>query len=79
MEPEYLHNGDYLVKCMLTKVNGELRNKIKTRRTLSTKLSRLREYGLINVVPIQVGNRYVSSYIITDKGKRIMRLLEKMS
>lgn len=57
---------------------GELQSKIKTRRTLSTKLSKLKRYGLIDVTPILVGNRYVSSYAITAKGKKILQLLEKL-
>lgn len=57
---------------------GELQSKIKTKRTLSAKLIKLRQYGLIDVKPIQVGNRYVSSYQLTDKGKRLKRLLEKI-
>lgn len=57
---------------------GELQLKIRTRRTLSAKLSKLKAYGLIVVKPILMGNRYVSSYSTTEKGKKILKLLEKI-
>jgi DNA-binding HxlR family transcriptional regulator len=69
---------DILRELKTPKRYGELQAKIRTRRTLSTKLFKLKKYGLINVVPILIGNRYVSSYSITNKGKKIINLLEKM-
>ncbi|MGI0100190.1 MAG: hypothetical protein ACREBH_00480 [Candidatus Micrarchaeaceae archaeon] len=63
---------------MKIKNPGELQSKIKAKITLYAKLSKLKDYGLINVVPTRVGNRYASSYSITSKGRKILRLLDKI-
>ena len=69
---------DILRELKTPKRYGELHDKIKTKRTLSTKLSKLKKYGLIKVTPIQVGNRYVSSYVITNKGRKINEVLKRL-
>ena len=56
----------------------DLQGKITTSQTLSVKLARLREVKLIEVVPIIVNGRYVNGYIISKKGKELMKLLEKI-
>jgi DNA-binding HxlR family transcriptional regulator len=69
---------DILRELKSPKRYGGLQKKIRTRRTLSSKIAKLRGHGLIEVTPILVGNRYVSSYALTEKGKKIIRLLEEM-
>lgn len=67
---------DILKELATSKRYGDLQKKIKTKRTLSSKLVKLKEYGLISVTPILVGNRYVSSYKLTEKGKETLKVLE---
>ena len=57
---------------------GELSKIVETKRTLSTKLAKLRAYGLIEVAPIMVKSRYMNSYILSNKGKRLVEILEKI-
>jgi len=69
---------DILHELKTPKRFGELSKKIKTKRTLSTKLNKLRQYGLIEITPILVNNKYMNSYVISSKGKRVIAVLEKL-
>ena len=57
---------------------GELNLIVKTKRTLTGKLYKLRSYGLIEIAPAMVNNRYTNSYTLSAKGKRLLELLEKI-
>ena len=57
---------------------SDLKKYVKNDMTLSTKLSRLVSYGLIEIVPLKTGKRYTNGYIITKKGKEIVAKLEKI-
>lgn len=57
---------------------GELNKIVKTKRTLTTKLSKLRAYGLIEIAPVMVNNRYTNSYRLSKKGHKLIEVLEKI-
>lgn len=58
----------------------ELRVYVKTKRTLSIKISKLLEYGLIEVFPQLVTGklRYANYYKLTKKGKQILERIAKI-
>lgn len=56
----------------------EIQKHIKNARTLSLKLMKLQENGLIEVAPVKVEGKYVNSYKISKKGKEIVKTLEKI-
>ena len=57
---------------------NELRETIKNARTLSAKLSHLRKYGLIKTAGMVVKDKYHNSYVISQKGKDVLRMIRKL-
>ena len=57
---------------------GEIMTKIKNRRTLSIKLSKLRSLGLVETTSIVVDGKYMNGYMTTEKGKKVLKMLEKV-
>ncbi|MDE1804682.1 MAG: hypothetical protein KGH59_02785 [Candidatus Micrarchaeota archaeon] len=56
---------------------SDLLRTVKNRRTLSIKLLKLRKYGLIGYFPMKIKGRYANSYIISEKGRKLVNKLEK--
>ncbi|MDE1811150.1 MAG: winged helix-turn-helix transcriptional regulator [Candidatus Micrarchaeota archaeon] len=54
----------------------DLQDKITTSQTLSVKLSKLKRYGLIKPIPIEIDGKYVNAYTLSEKGKKIIKILE---
>ncbi|MBU6392249.1 MAG: hypothetical protein KGQ83_08425 [Planctomycetes bacterium] len=50
--------------------------KITTAQTLSVKLTKLKKYGLITSVPVSIKDNYANGYVLTDKGRKIIKVLE---
>jgi DNA-binding HxlR family transcriptional regulator len=57
---------------------GELKKYVKTDRTLSLKLSRLQDYGLVKMDHVKVDGKYINRYSITNKGKSILESLKSI-
>ena len=57
---------------------SNLRADIHNPRTLSLKLSKLLEYGLIEAAPMKINNKFTNSYKLTPKGKKILLMLDKI-
>lgn len=57
---------------------GDLVKLFRSRRTLTIKLSKLKENGLIEDYPLRTEKGFANSYIITKKGKEIVKKLEKI-
>ena len=58
---------------------SELRMKVvRNPKTLSINISRLLEYGLIEVVPIKTGAKYSNFYRLSDNGKKLLHKIEKI-
>ncbi len=51
---------------------------VKNRKTLSIKLSRLLKHELIEHFPLKVEKGYANSYIISKKGRKLLKGLEKI-
>lgn len=49
----------------------------KSRRTLTIKLSKLKKMGLIEYSPIETDRGYANGYVLSKKGKELLRRLEK--
>lgn len=56
----------------------DLNKQIPNEMTLSNKLRKLLEYGLIEIVPIKIGRHYANCYTISVKGKRLLTLLKQV-
>jgi DNA-binding HxlR family transcriptional regulator len=56
----------------------DLKKYVKNDMTLSSKLSRLVDYGLVKIVPLKTERKYTNSYIISKKGKDVVGKLEKI-
>jgi DNA-binding HxlR family transcriptional regulator len=50
----------------------------KSRRTLTIKLTKLKEMGLIEYSPIETNKGYANGYVISKKGKEFLKGLEKL-
>lgn len=57
---------------------NELTELFKSRRTLTIKLSKLKKTGLIEYCPIETERGYANAYIISKKGKELVKKLEKI-
>ncbi len=57
---------------------NELVNYIKNRKTLSLKLPKLMKYGLIEYAPVKTDKGYANSYVISKKGRELVRKLNKL-
>ncbi len=57
---------------------GDLKRYVKTERTLSQKLSRLQDYGLVKMDHVKAEGKYINRYGITAKGKDILESLKKL-
>jgi hypothetical protein len=51
---------------------------IRNKGTLTIKLSRMKELDLIKTIPIKVDGNYVNSYLISKRGKAILKKLEEI-
>ncbi len=56
----------------------DLKQLTKNDRTLSSKLKKLKELGLINTEPIEKDEKFFTGYNITDKGIKIIKALDKI-
>ena len=54
----------------------DLRKLVKAKRTVSTKLAKLSEHGLVETIPLKMDGRFVNSYVLTEKGRKLVRRLE---
>ncbi len=54
----------------------DLKKYVKNDMTLSSKLSKLLDYKLIETVPMKTERRYINGYITSKKGKEILGKLE---
>lgn len=50
----------------------------KSRRTLTIKLSKLKQMELIEYSPIETTKGYANGYVISKKGKELLNGLEKL-
>ena len=57
----------------------ELTKYIKNETTLAAKLNKLKAHGLIEFVPMKLSDRYVNAYGLSEKGRKIMKELEKIN
>ncbi|MDE1849732.1 MAG: helix-turn-helix transcriptional regulator [Candidatus Micrarchaeota archaeon] len=57
---------------------SDLMHSVRNSKTLSINLSRLLEYGLIEIVPIKTGNKYGNFYRLSDKGKKLLSKIERI-
>lgn len=57
---------------------SDLKDICKNERTLSKKLSLLRQNGLIDVMPVLVKNRYENHYKLTKKGEDFLRKIRSI-
>jgi len=57
---------------------NELVKLFKSRRTLTIKLTKLKEKGLIEFYPLKTDKGYANAYIISKKGKSIVEKLERI-
>jgi DNA-binding HxlR family transcriptional regulator len=54
----------------------DLKQLTKSDATLSTRISKMREFGLIDVVSIMIKKKYVNCYRLTSKGIRVLKALK---
>lgn len=57
---------------------NELVRLVKSRRTLTIKLTKLKDKGLVEFYPLKTNNGYANAYVISKKGKEIVKKLEKI-
>lgn len=51
---------------------------VKNRKTLSLKLPKLLKYGLIEYYPIKTDKGYANSYVISKKGRELVKKLNSL-
>ncbi len=51
---------------------------VKSRRTLTIKLGKLMTHELIEYYPLKTNKGYANAYIISNKGKQLLKGLEKL-
>ena len=51
---------------------------VRSRRTLTIKLNKLMKQGLIEYHPLKTDDGYVNSYVISDKGKEVVKKLDRL-
>ena len=56
---------------------NDLLGLFKSRRTLTIKLSKLKEMGLIEYYPMETERGYANAYIISKKGKKLIGSLKR--
>ncbi len=56
----------------------DLNKLVQNEMTLSNKIRKLLDYGLIEIVPIKTGRRYVNCYTISTKGRKLLLILKKI-
>jgi len=56
----------------------EIQRHIKNARTLTLKLIKLQESGLVEAAPIKVEGKYVNSYKISKKRHEIVKTLKRI-
>ena len=57
---------------------NELMKLFKSRRTLTIKLAKLKEMGLIEYSPIETNKGYANGYVISKKGRELVKKLNKL-
>jgi len=75
MEPYVL---DILNALKEPKRFNDLIKYVKNRKTLSLKLPKLLKYGLIEHYPLKTDKGYANSYVISKKGKEVVKSLDKL-
>jgi|GEM_PF-3660734 DNA-binding HxlR family transcriptional regulator len=69
---------DLLRELKSPKRFNDLMKVIKNKGTLTIKLSKMKEFGLIKTMPIKVDDNYANSYVISERGKLILKKLEEI-
>jgi DNA-binding HxlR family transcriptional regulator len=69
---------DILKELKSPKRFSELTKIIGNKGTLTIKLSRMKELGLIYTMPLAVDGNYVNSYVVSKKGEVILKKLEEI-
>lgn len=69
---------DVLKELKSPKRFSNLAVKVQNRGTLAVKLSKMKKLGLIQTVAMKVDDSYVNSYTLSKKGKRLLKVLEKL-
>jgi DNA-binding HxlR family transcriptional regulator len=72
------YNLDILTALSSPKRFNDLIKYVKNRKTLSLKLPKLMEHGLIEDYPFKTEKGYVNSYVISKKGKELIKKLNKL-
>ncbi len=57
---------------------NDLKTKVPNARTLSLKLSKLQDHSFIEMVHSKAGGSYVNVYQLTERGKKLVKALEKL-
>jgi len=57
---------------------NDLTKTIKNKGTLTIKLSKMKELGLIKTVPRKIEDTYTNSYVVSKKGKVVLKKLEEI-
>lgn len=57
---------------------SELTSIIHNERTLSLKLVKLMDYGLIESVPIKRGRKHINYYKVSKRGKKVLDVLDNL-
>jgi DNA-binding HxlR family transcriptional regulator len=69
---------DLLTALSKPKRFNDLVKYVKSRQTLTLKLSKLLKQGLIEHFPLKIKEGYANSYVISKKGKALVAKLEKL-
>ena len=56
----------------------ELTKICKNERTLTLRLKMLQEKGLITTIPVKDRGKFFNSYVLTDKGKKVLEFAKKI-
>jgi DNA-binding HxlR family transcriptional regulator len=57
---------------------NDLTKTIKNKGTLTIKLTKMKDLGLIKVVPRKIDGVYTNSYVMSKKGKVVLNKLEEI-
>ena len=69
---------DILRELKSPKRFNDLMKVIKNKGTPTIKLSKMKEFGLIKTVPVKVDDNYVNSYVVSERGRIILKKLEEI-
>ena len=69
---------DILRELKTPKRFNDLVKVIKNKGTLTIKLTKMKEFGLIKTVPMKVEDNYANSYVVSKKGEALLKKLEEI-